>query len=45
MFRMDRISRPRLLEGVRFRPDAEVIGRLLCDGVEWRPLSGNLAPR
>lgn len=45
MFRMDRISRPRLLDGVRFRPDAEVIERLLCQeakGIEWRPLLGSV---
>lgn len=42
MFRMDRISRPRLLEGIRFRPDNDVIAQLLCEGVMWRPLLGNL---
>jgi predicted DNA-binding transcriptional regulator YafY len=43
MFRMDRISRPRLLEGVRFRADSNVIRELLCDGGDaWRPLLGAL---
>lgn len=42
MFRMDRISRPRLLDGVRFRPDAKVIAELLAEGPRWRPLLGSL---
>lgn len=39
MFRMDRISAPRLLEDVRFRPSAEVIWAQLPPEVEWRPLA------
>jgi predicted DNA-binding transcriptional regulator YafY len=43
MFRMDRIGRPRLLEGTRFRPDPSVITELLPrgEGTVWRPLSGS----
>ncbi len=43
MFRMDRISRPRLLETIRFRPDAGVIDRLMCAEGPWRPLIGELS--
>jgi predicted DNA-binding transcriptional regulator YafY len=45
MFRMDRIARPRLLEGHRFRPDAGVIDQLLWEGAAWRPLIGSLGER
>ena len=38
MFRMDRISQPRLLVDLPFRPDANVIWEQLCQGVEWRAL-------
>jgi predicted DNA-binding transcriptional regulator YafY len=38
-FRMDRISAPRLLDGVRFRPSAEVIWAQLPPDCDWRPLS------
>jgi len=39
MFRMDRISAPRLLEDIRFRPSADVIWAQLPPQVEWRPLA------
>jgi predicted DNA-binding transcriptional regulator YafY len=39
MFRMDRISSPRLLDDVPFRPSAEVIWAQLPPEVDWRPLS------
>jgi predicted DNA-binding transcriptional regulator YafY len=45
MFRMDRISRPRLLDAVRFRPDAGVIEQLSWDGATCRPLIGSLGER
>jgi predicted DNA-binding transcriptional regulator YafY len=45
MFRMDRISRPRLLEGVRFRPDVAVLRELLCEHTGFRPLLGTLEGR
>jgi hypothetical protein len=35
---MDRISRPRLLRGLRFRPAFEVIRAQLPDPVRWTPL-------
>lgn len=38
-FRMDRISRPRILEDVRFRPSLEVIRAQLVDEERWRPLT------
>lgn len=40
MFRMDRISRPRILEDVTFRPDIDVIRAQLLDLDRWRPLTG-----
>jgi predicted DNA-binding transcriptional regulator YafY len=40
MFRMDRVSRPRLLPEQRFRPDPAVIYAQLPDAVRWRPLIG-----
>lgn len=40
MFRMDRISRPRLLPEVVFRPDVAVIQAQLPDLERWRPLTG-----
>ncbi len=44
MFRMDRVTRPRLVEGVRFRPDVGVIDALLGGrGDHWRPLMGVMA--
>lgn len=43
MFRMDRISRPRLLEGVSFRPSREVIEAILPHADVWRPLLGTWA--
>jgi predicted DNA-binding transcriptional regulator YafY len=39
MFRMDRISRSRLLAEVRFRPNLELVTAHLPDQVRWRPLS------
>jgi predicted DNA-binding transcriptional regulator YafY len=39
-FRMDRISRPRILGDIRFRPDPTVIQIQLPDRERWRPLSG-----
>jgi predicted DNA-binding transcriptional regulator YafY len=38
MFRMDRISRPGLLRGLRFQPRFDVIRAQLPDLVRWRPL-------
>ena len=40
MFRMDRISKPRRLDGVRFRPRREVIEALLPPDDLWHPLIG-----
>lgn len=40
MFRMDRISRPRLLPEVGFRPDPAVLAALLPAECDWRPLLG-----
>lgn len=40
MFRMDRISRPRLLADVSFRPDERMIRTQLPDLDRWRPLTG-----
>lgn len=40
MFRMDRISRPRILDEVVFRPDPDVIRAQLPDLDRWRPLTG-----
>jgi predicted DNA-binding transcriptional regulator YafY len=42
-FRMDRISRPRLLPDVVFRPDIGMIQAQLPDNDRWRPLSGRWA--
>lgn len=42
-FRMDRISRPRLLVEVTFRPDLAVIQAQLPDCEHWRPLTGRWA--
>jgi predicted DNA-binding transcriptional regulator YafY len=39
-FRMDRMSRPRILADVRFRPDFTVIQGQLPDRERWRPLIG-----
>jgi predicted DNA-binding transcriptional regulator YafY len=41
MFRMDRISRPRVLRELPFRPDPEVIWALLPKECAWRPLLGD----
>lgn len=43
MFRMDRVSRPRLLDDVVFRPDVELVLGQLPDQVRFRPLVGKLA--
>ncbi len=40
-FRMDRISRPRLLDDVQFRPSREVIESILCNDNRWKPLIGS----
>lgn len=37
-FRMDRVSAPRLLAGVSFRPDPAVVAANLPAGVDWQPL-------
>jgi predicted DNA-binding transcriptional regulator YafY len=42
MFRMDRISRPRLLAHT-FRPRVDVVRSLLPAEVDWRPLTGKWA--
>lgn len=39
-FRMDRISRPRALPEVRFRPDLAVLDAQLPAGLPWQPLVG-----
>ena len=39
-FRMDRISRPRILADIVFRPDLTVIQVQLPDRDRWRPLLG-----
>lgn len=39
-FRMDRISRPRILADISFRPDVAVIQTQLPDCESWRPLTG-----
>ncbi|WP_437969181.1 WYL domain-containing protein [Sorangium sp. So ce260] len=45
MFRMDRISRPRVLREVGFRPNADVIWALLPKEFAWRPLLGDRPSR
>src|SRR5262249_2429599 len=40
MFRMDRMSRPRLLPDVTFHPDIKVIQSQLADHEGFRPLTG-----
>jgi hypothetical protein len=40
MFRMDRITRPRLLPQTRFQPDARLVQALVPDAERWRPLAG-----
>lgn len=42
-FRMDRISRPRILANILFRPDITVIQAQLPDQDRWRPLIGRWA--
>lgn len=42
-FRMDRVSRPRLLPEVRFHPDMDVIQAQLAPSDRWRPLTGTWA--
>jgi predicted DNA-binding transcriptional regulator YafY len=39
-FRMDRISRPRVLPDIVFRPDVSVIRAQLPDQNRWHPLIG-----
>ncbi|HKU44492.1 MAG TPA: WYL domain-containing protein [Polyangiales bacterium] len=39
VFRMDRVSSPRLLPELRFRPDSKVIWAALPERVAWRPLA------
>jgi len=41
MFRMDRISRPRLLPDVTFRPDLQILQAQLPELEGWRPLLGS----
>lgn len=46
MFRMDRITRPRILRDIAFQPDLRVIQAQLPDVDMWQPLSGTLgSPR
>jgi hypothetical protein len=40
---MDRISRPRILADIVFRPDITVIRAQLPDPDRWRPLMGRWA--
>jgi predicted DNA-binding transcriptional regulator YafY len=42
-FRMDRISRPRILSDIVFRPDVSVIRAQLPDQNRWHPLIGRWA--
>ena len=39
-FRMDRISRPRIVQSIAFQPDADVVRAQVPQGKEWRPLVG-----
>jgi predicted DNA-binding transcriptional regulator YafY len=39
-FRMDRISRPRIVQAVTFQSDADVVRAQIPRGKEWRPLLG-----
>jgi hypothetical protein len=41
MFRMDRISTPRVLREIAFRPSVDVIWTLLPEECAWRPLLGD----
>jgi predicted DNA-binding transcriptional regulator YafY len=43
-FRMDRVSRPRILPEIVFRPDAQLIREQFPDPVRWRPLTGRWTP-
>jgi predicted DNA-binding transcriptional regulator YafY len=38
-FRMDRISRPRILRGMTFQPDLDIVRAQVPQRKEWRPLS------
>jgi hypothetical protein len=40
MFRMDRLTRPRLLREISFVPDVQRIRPLLRELPRWRPLTG-----
>jgi hypothetical protein len=39
-FRMDRIARPRILSGIIFHPDINVMRAQLPDQDRWHPLIG-----
>jgi predicted DNA-binding transcriptional regulator YafY len=39
-FRMDRISRPRILRGMTFQPDLDIVKAQVPQRREWRPLVG-----
>lgn len=41
-FRMDRISRPRVVPSVAFQPDLDVVRAQVPQGSEWRPLLGSV---
>lgn len=45
MFRMDRISRPRVLEGPTFEPDFDVIWSQLAPESEWEAMMGGVDGR
>lgn len=40
-FRMDRISRPRIVQTIAFQPDADIVRAQVPQGKEWRPLVGS----
>lgn len=41
-FRMDRISRPRIVKTLAFQPDVDVVRAQVPHGREWRPLVGSM---
>jgi predicted DNA-binding transcriptional regulator YafY len=38
-FRMDRISRPRIVESIHFQPELDIIRVQVPTGTDWRPLA------
>ena len=41
-FRMDRISRPRIVQAMVFQPDVHVVRAQVPQGREWRALVGSM---